>query len=124
MDMGFGFPFLLSQMMFYVVPVLMFVIIGLAIFRSLKEWHRNENSPRLTVDARIVAKRSEFRRTMSNKQNVHRNSRTNYYVTFEVESGDRFELELQGHEYGLIVEGDKGKLSFQGTRYLGFERTI
>ena len=45
MDMGFGFPFLLSQMMFYVIPVLMFVIIGLAIFRSLKEWHRNENSP-------------------------------------------------------------------------------
>ena len=124
MDMGFGFPFLLSQMMFYVVPILMFVIIGLAIFRSLKEWHHNENSPRLTVDAKVVCKRSEFRRTMSNKQNVHRNSRTNYYVTFEVESGDRFELELQGHEYGLLVEGDKGKLSFQGTRYLGFERII
>ena len=124
MDMGFGFPFLLSQMMFYIVPVLMFVIIGLAIFRSLKEWHRNENSPRLTVAAKVVGKRSEFRRTMSGKQNVHRNSRTNYYVTFEVESGDRLELELQGHEYGLLVEGDKGKLSFQGTRYLGFERTI
>ena len=124
MDMGFGFPFLLSQRMFYVVPILMFVIIGLAIFRSLKEWHHNENAPRLTVDAEVVCKRSEFRRTMSNKQNVHRNSRTNYYVTFEVESGDRLELELQGHEYGLLVEGDKGKLSFQGTRYLGFERTI
>ena len=49
-------------------------------------------------------------------------SHTNYYVTFEVESGDRMELELQGHEYGLLVEGDKGKLTFQGTRYLGFER--
>ena len=23
---------------------------------------------------------------------------------------------------GMIVEGDTGKLSFQGTRYLGFER--
>ena len=32
------------------------------------------------------------------------------------------ELQLQGHEYGLLIEGDKGKLTFQGTRYLGFER--
>jgi len=25
-------------------------------------------------------------------------------------------------EFGLLVEGDEGVLSFQGTRYLGFER--
>lgn len=122
MDMGFGFPFLLSRMMFYIVPVLMLVIIGLALIRSLKEWHHNEKAPRLTVEAKVMGKRSEFRRTMSNKNNIYRHSRTNYFVTFEVASGDRLELELQGHEYGLLVEGDKGKLTFQGTRYLGFER--
>ena len=122
MDTMFMIQYGLHRLLFTAVPVLMFVIIGLGIFRSLKEWHHNEKSPRLTVDAKIVGKRSEFRRTMSNKQNIHRHSRTNYYVTFEVESGDRMELELQGHEYGLIVEGDQGKLTFQGTRYLGFER--
>lgn len=120
--MEFGFPFFLHRILFTVVPVMMLTIIGFGIFRSLKEWHHNENSPRLTVNAKIVGKRSEFRRTMSNKNNIHRHSRTNYYVTFEVESGDRMELELQGHEYGLLVEGDRGKLTFQGTRYLGFER--
>ena len=122
MDMGFGFPFLMSRVMFTLVPLAMLLIIGLGIFRSLKEWRRNENSPRLTVEAKIVGKRNEFRRTMSNKSSVYRHSRTNYYVTFEVASGDRMELELQGNEYGLLVEGDKGKLTFQGTRYLGFER--
>ena len=45
-------------------------------------------------------------------------------MTFEVESGDRIELELSGTEYGMLAEGDYGKLSFQGTRYLGFERMI
>jgi len=40
-----------------------------------------------------------------------------------VESGDRFELQLQGQEYGLLVEGDRGKLTFQGTRFLEFQRT-
>ena len=36
--------------------------------------------------------------------------------------GDRLELPVDGSDYGLLVEGDTGKLSFQGTRYLGFQR--
>ena len=44
-------------------------------------------------------------------------------VTFQVESGDRMEFEVDGSDYGLLVQGDIGKLSFQGTRYLGFERS-
>ena len=32
------------------------------------------------------------------------------------------ELRVSGSEFGLLVEGDYGKLTFQGTRYLGFER--
>ena len=44
-------------------------------------------------------------------------------MTFQVESGDRMEFHITGQDYGLLVEGDKGNLSFQGTRYLGFERT-
>ena len=54
----------------------------------------------------------------------HTSASTTYYVTFEVASGDRMELRLQGHEYGLIVEGDRGELTFQGTRFLGFTRKI
>lgn len=47
-----------------------------------------------------------------------------YYVTFEVESGDRMEFSVYGKEYGMLAEGDEGKLTFQGSRYLGFERAI
>ena len=46
---------------------------------------------------------------------------TSYYVTFQVESGDRMELPVSGREYGMLAEGDIGKLTFQGTRYLSFE---
>ena len=45
-----------------------------------------------------------------------------YYATFQVESGDRMEFSVTGIEYGMLAEGDTGKLSFQGTRYLSFER--
>ena len=37
-------------------------------------------------------------------------------------TADRMEFHVAGHEFGLLVEGDRGILSFQGTRYLGFER--
>ena len=49
-------------------------------------------------------------------------SHSRYFVTFEVESGDRMELKMHGSEYGLLAEGDFGRLTFQGTRYLSFER--
>ena len=35
---------------------------------------------------------------------------------------DRLELCVSGGEYGLLAEGDVGELTFQGTRYLSFER--
>jgi hypothetical protein len=34
------------------------------------------------------------------------------------------EFSVYGEEYGMLAEGDEGKLTFQGSRYLGFERTI
>jgi Protein of unknown function (DUF2500) len=44
------------------------------------------------------------------------------YVTFEVKSGDRMEFEVKPQEYRQLVEGNKGRLSFQSIRYLWFER--
>lgn len=43
-------------------------------------------------------------------------------MTFQVDSGDRIELSVSGSEYGVLAEGDKGQLTFQGTRYLTFDR--
>ena len=45
-----------------------------------------------------------------------------YFATFQVESGDRMELQMNGQDYGMLVEGDRGRLTFQGTRYLDFQR--
>ena len=53
----------------------------------------------------------------------HHHTSTSYYVTFQVESGDRMEFHVPDQEYGYLVEGDRGRLTFQGTRYLGFART-
>lgn len=119
---GFGGGF---EIMFFLVFA---IIIGTFIFTfisGLSQWNKNNQSPRLTVESKIVAKRADT--SVHHHNHVdgtpHAIHSTSYYVTFEVESGDRIELEVNGLEYGMLVEGDCGKLSFQGTRYLGFERT-
>ena len=122
--MGFGYGFDMFSIMFSIVFI---IVIGMFVVTAIKgigQWNKNNNSPRLTVPATVVAKRtnvSHHNHAATNGHHHHSTS-TTYYVTFQVESGDRMELHLSGHEFGMLVEGDKGKLSFQGTRYLGFER--
>ena len=125
MGPGFGFGFGMFQIMFFIVFGLAISTVFISLIKGVKEWNKNNHSPRLTVPATVVTKRTDVTRRRSGGTNGHHHyhTSTNYYVTFEVESGDRMELHLSGPEYGLLVEGDLGKLSFQGTRYLGFERT-
>lgn len=122
--MGFGFDFMFS--IFPIIWVLMFLLIfgvfAVSIGKSISQWNKNNHSPRLTVDARVLAKRHDVSRRRSTGEHHHYHTTNSYFVTFEVASGDRLELQLQGHEYGLLIEGDTGKLTFQGIRYLGFER--
>ena len=125
MGPGFGFGFGMFQIMFFIVFGLAISTVFISLVKGVREWNKNNHSPRLTVPATVVTKRTDVTRRRSGGTNGHHHyhTSTNYYVTFEVESGDRMELHLSGPEYGLLVEGDNGKLSFQGTRYLGFERT-
>lgn len=122
--MGFGIGFDLFQIMFFLVFFIVMATFVATFVKGIAQWNKNNHSPRLTVDATIVAKRTNHTRHRHNGAgNMHHyHTSTSYYVTFQVDSGDRMELQMQGHEYGLLVEGDRGQLTFQGTRYLGFER--
>ena len=122
--MGFGFGFDMFGIMFTIVFILVMGMFIVTIVQGISQWNKNNNSPRLTVPATVVAKRINVSRHHHGGANGHHHyhTSTTYYVTFQVESGDRMELHVSGHEYGLFVEGDKGRLTFQGTRYLGFER--
>ena len=122
--MGFGF-FNLFEIMFTVMFGLIVGIFVITIVKGIGQWNKNNNSPRLTVPAVVVAKRENVSHHNHNtgvNNHHHHHTSTSYYVTFQFESGDRMELNMSGSEYGLLVEGDAGMLSFQGTRYLGFER--
>ena len=126
----FSSSFGVFDMMFTIVPIFVFLVFAIVItmliiniVKGTKEWSRNNASPVLTVEVTIVAKRQDVSYYHHNNNgNNHHSSSTTYYVTFEVESGDRMELKVADKEYGLLVEGDIERLTFQGTRYQGFER--
>ena len=122
----FGFGFELMEIIFGLMFLLVFGLFLCVAIKSASQWNRNNHSPRLTVPATVVAKRtnvSHHHHTAGNSHGIHQSTSTSYYVTFQVESGDRMELHMTGQQFGMLVEGDRGKLTFQGTRYLGFERT-
>ena len=116
------FPIIFSLMFLLVFGVVLFGII-----KAISQWNKNNHSPRLTVPATVVAKRTNVSHHHHNHGvdhvGHHTSTSTSYDVTFQVESGDRMELHMAGNQYGLLVEGDRGKLTFQGTRFLSFERT-
>lgn len=95
MDPGFGFSSFENTFAIVLVIVVIGSFIVMAV-RGTAQWHRNNQSPRLTVEAELVSRRTEVSTFHHGGHNgtdmCHTSSSTTYYVTF------------------------------QGTRYLGFER--
>ena len=120
--MGFGFGFGMFNVVFTLMFITVFVVFVIALVKGLSQWNKNNHAPRLTVPVVVVSKRTNVSRHRHAGENHMSSTSTSYYVTFQVESGDRMELHLSGSQYGLIVEGDRGLLTFQGTRFLNFER--
>lgn len=120
------------MLMEQIMPLFVFFMFGVVLFaigKNIVTWHQNNQAPRLTVQAKVVSKRQNTMRSsatvagdLNGGCHTTPTTTTSYYVTFQVESGDRMELLMPGSEYGMIAEGDEGKLTFQGTRFLGFER--
>ena len=120
--MGFGFGFGLFEIMFFFMFGLIAAMILITLIRVIGQWNKNNHSPRLTVPVTVVAKRTNVSHHHHGGEHHHSTTSTSYYVTFQVESGDRMELHMSGAEFGLIVEGDRGLLTFQCTRFLSFQR--
>ena len=114
---GFGFFDSTFSFVFGLVFLLIITIFVVILVRGLANWRKNNISPRLTVKAKIVAKR-----TAVYGGGGHSMASTRYFTTFEFASQDRLELSVPSQQFGLLAENDTGDLTFQGTRYLDFTR--
>lgn len=120
---GFSFDDVFSILFFvaFLFVFSMFVLTGL---KTITEWNKNNNSPKLTVYATVIKKRTQVSNSdyLDHNGMIHTTSSISYYVTFQVERGDEMEMRLSRNEYIMLAEGDYGKLTFQGTRYISFEK--
>lgn len=120
----------IDGLMFSIVPtvvtlgfVVVFAFIVVFAVRGISQWNRNNHSPVLSVKAQVTSKRISVSHHHNSavEPDMFSNS-TTYYVTFQVESGDRMEFVVSGSEYGMLAEQDFGTLTFQGTRFQNFVR--
>lgn len=121
----------------FMIPVFTLLVfafvIGFIIYtisKSVKRERFNRSQPMLTVWAKVVSTRMDGRKPSiyEDRRKVfhrHRTVRdyTNYYATFEVESGDRMELLIPANEFGYLVQFETGELTFQGKEFLRFVRS-
>ncbi|NLZ76213.1 MAG: DUF2500 domain-containing protein [Erysipelotrichia bacterium] len=122
------FEFLFDSM-FVVVPIFVLAIFVFVAYNLISQKIKDDRSPILKVEATVVAKRintstsSNFHHHGTNSMHHHHHTSTNtrHYVTFELTNGERKEFNVWGNEYGLLVENDYGYLTYQGSRFKGFE---
>lgn len=109
------FPIIFCVTLLGILLPIIFVFI-----RNVSEWFSNNNLPIEEIDAKVISKRQTFNRITQDIMHFH--TRTDHYITFEFKNGQRKEFYVSGDIYGLVKEQDFGKLEFQGTKYIDFER--
>ena len=81
----------------------------------------NAAAPALESVATVVDKREDV---SGSRSRYVRPTVSEYFVTFELPSGQRVELAVSGPTSGQLVVGDTGQLSWQGTWFRGFQRQV
>lgn len=107
----------------------MIIIFAIIVLTVIIKAVINVRSPILTVSASVISKREH---TSSSRQFVagditgahgyHDTFSTSYTAVFETDSGEMLKLDVTGEEYGRLLEGERGLLSFKGSRFLDFEK--
>ncbi len=113
----------LFNLFFVAFGLLFLVFLGNSVRLFLKQQaikRHNDLSPILTKQAEIVSKRSAIWGGSGDSS-----VKTSYFATFEFsDDKNRLEFIIPFKEYGLMVENDLGELTFQGTRFITFQRTL
>ena len=68
-DSGFGVTFSIMQVMVPVMFVLVFGIIIVTMVRGIGEWNKNNHSPKLSVPAKVVSRRTAVSRHHHHQRN-------------------------------------------------------
>jgi len=119
MDIGFIIFCIFGLLSLFLLFVLPIVGACIVIPKEVSKWKANKLAPQLTVSAKVMTKRPH----VGYNYNTNTSAIVGYYVTFQMDDDSRKEFSVNEKEYGLLVEGDQGYLTYQGTWYVSFKRT-
>lgn len=99
-----------------------FIFLFLLMFiNTLFKNYKNKKKAVVFKKAIVVSKRTQTLQRKMGSTMAYRNV-TRYYVSFQFENGDREEFSVSGNDFGMIAENDRGKLEYQGTKFISFFR--
>lgn len=109
MRMGMsGISIVVVLLIVAIVIALIVVAVAVVLPIALGTRNKNKNMPQVTAGAVVIGRRE---------------TASGYFVAFQLDSGERIELNVDTNAYGMLVDGERGMVTFQGTRCLGFQRT-
>ena len=124
--MGFLFSIIGLFMLLIIAAALGLIVYKIA--NHVSEEAKNSKAPVLTVEAKVVSKRTSISGTggsmQMNGMYTSGTTSTSYYVTFQAPDSSRLELKVPGKKYGMLAEGDTGLLTYQRKRFVGYKRRI
>ncbi len=96
-------------------------LVGLAILIALvlimRQSAKNDAEPIRTVPVKLAKKREEYVSSL-------RGYGYSYSILFLTDSDEILEIHMPTKfDWDMLNEGDRGNLTYQGTRYIKFERT-
>ena len=103
--------------------VVLFVII---VVKGLAQYHRDNQAPMLTEQAVVtyIPPVRDFHTTpYSSNRSGFFNSSSAAFVSFQLNSGEVKRFRLQKEEYERLQAGDRGMLTYQGSRFRGFSKS-
>lgn len=116
---------IMAYTLFFLFFFVVLCIIGYSVVSGIIEWDRNNKSPVISEEVKVADKR-KVRHTHHHKHNGHHHvtHSSSYYMTFKSSDGEIKEFRVSRDDYATFDEGEYGTLTYQGTRFLGFERNI
>lgn len=116
----------LFMLMFFVIFFLAICTIMFSLISSISEHNKNRKQPIVPTQAKVISKFQDVTNHLTHSQhnNTMSHTNTNYYIAFEFSNHERVQFKVSKLEFGKIIEGDVGILTFQGSRFISFERNI
>ncbi|SFB11227.1 DUF2500 family protein [Clostridium frigidicarnis] len=101
------------------LQILFFIILAVIIIKVIITYIKNENSPIISIKAKLICKNRQVRTRTDSNGMITRNETLR--LKFQLDTGSELELTVGTCIFRNVPENQWGTLTFQGTRFLKFQ---